>query len=185
MPTPMATRTPAFSTLPPQHLLCHTPSMNTYGYSCPNGRSRHASISAYTFLSLSLNVCEGMRSPHSNWLISSTRRVLTPARYMSISASSTLLRTIRSRVVSNMAWSTRGIRCGMASRPAFRSRFSNVWRLKIVHRTRAMPLSQAQTKVRKISDVIFIAYASDATRLGRFVWRCAVCRGFPAAVFRT
>ncbi|MDU3566540.1 MAG: hypothetical protein E7F73_05965, partial [Bifidobacterium longum] len=32
--------------------------------------------------------------------------------------------------------------------------FSNVWRLKIVHRTRAMPLSQAQTKVRKISGVI-------------------------------
>ncbi|MGX5112260.1 alpha-L-rhamnosidase C-terminal domain-containing protein [Bifidobacterium longum] len=42
----------------------------------------------------------------------------------------------------------------MASCPRFQSRFSNVWRQKIVHRTRAMPLSQAQTKVRKISGVI-------------------------------
>ena len=43
-------------------------------------------MSAYTFLSLSLRVCEGMRSPHSSWLTSSTCRVETPAKYMSIVA---------------------------------------------------------------------------------------------------
>ena len=87
MPTPMATGTLTFSTPPPQQRLCHTPSMNTYGYSCSNGRSRHSSMSEYTFLSLSLNVCEGMWSPHNSWLTSSTCRVPTPARYMSTKAS--------------------------------------------------------------------------------------------------
>ena len=86
----MATRTLTFSTLPPQERLCHTPSTNTYGYSDSNGLVRHSSISSYTFLSLSLNVWEGMRSPHGNWLMSSTCLVLTPARYMSIRDSSTL-----------------------------------------------------------------------------------------------
>ena len=33
---------------------------------------RYPSISAYTRLSLSLNVRDGMRSPHSNWPVSST-----------------------------------------------------------------------------------------------------------------
>ena len=70
--------------------LCHTPSMNTYGYSPLNGLVRHKSMSPYTFLSLPLRVREGMRSPHSSWPVSSTRRVPTPARYMPISASSTL-----------------------------------------------------------------------------------------------
>ena len=64
--------------------------MNTYGYSDSNGLVRHESMSPYTFLSLSPNVCEGMRSPHSNWPVSSTCLVETPARYMSIRDSSTL-----------------------------------------------------------------------------------------------
>jgi hypothetical protein len=46
---------------------------------------------------------------------------------------------------------------GMAARPAFQLRFF-VWRLKIVHRTRAMPASTSQRrtkpKVRRNSDVI-------------------------------
>ena len=45
VPTPMATRTLTLSTLPPQDRLRHTPSTNTYGYSDPNGRFRHSSIS--------------------------------------------------------------------------------------------------------------------------------------------
>ena len=93
--TPMATSTLTFSTCPPHERLCHTPSMNTYGYSDSNGRVRHSSISAYTRLSLSLRVCEGMRSPHSSWLMSSTWRVDTPARYMSIRDSSTLCSRLR------------------------------------------------------------------------------------------
>lgn len=38
-----------------------------------------------------------MRSPHSNWPVSSTCLVDTPARYMSISASSTLSSRLRQR----------------------------------------------------------------------------------------
>ena len=38
--------------------------------------------------------------------------------------------------------------------PSFPVAICFVWRQKIVHRTRAMPLSQAQTKVRKISGVV-------------------------------
>lgn len=64
--------------------------MNTYGHSESSGRLRHASISPYTFLSLSESVREGMRSPHSSRPVSSTRLVDTPARYMSINDSSTL-----------------------------------------------------------------------------------------------
>lgn len=86
----MATGMLTFSTEPPHERLRHTPSMNTYGYSDPNGRLRHSSISAYTLLSLSESVCEGMRSPHGSWPVSSTRRADTPARYMSIRDSSTL-----------------------------------------------------------------------------------------------
>ena len=41
---PTATSTLTFSTDPPQVRLCHTPSMNRYGYECPNGRLRHWSI---------------------------------------------------------------------------------------------------------------------------------------------
>lgn len=95
--TPMATRTLTFSTEPPHERLCHTPSMNTYGYSSSNGLVRHASISPYTFLSLSLRVWDGILSPHGNWLMSSTCRVLTPARYMSMRASSTLSSRLRYR----------------------------------------------------------------------------------------
>ena len=93
--TPMATRTLTFSTCPPQERLCHTPSTNTYGHSPSNGLVRHESMFPYTFLSLSESVCEGIRSPHSNWLMSSTRLVDTPARHMSISASSTLSSRLR------------------------------------------------------------------------------------------
>ncbi len=64
--------------------------MNTYGYSPPSGRLRHSSIWSYTFPGLSESVCEGIRSPHGSRPVSSTRRVLTPARYMSINDSSTL-----------------------------------------------------------------------------------------------
>ena len=50
---------------------------------------------------------------------------------------------------------------GMAARPAFQLRFF-VWRLKIVHRTRAMPASTSQRrtkpKVRRNSDVIHAAH---------------------------
>lgn len=70
--TPMATRTLTFSTLPPQERLCHTPSMNTYGYSDSNGRVRHRSMSSYTRLSLSERVWDGILSPHSSLLMSST-----------------------------------------------------------------------------------------------------------------
>lgn len=58
---PTATSMPTFPTYPPRERLRYTPSMNTYGYSDSNGRLRHSSISSYTLLSLSLNVCEGMR----------------------------------------------------------------------------------------------------------------------------
>ena len=71
--------------------------MNTYGYSSSNGLVRHASISPYTFLSLSLNVRDGILPPHGNWPVSSTCRVLTPARYMSMRASSTLSSRLRYR----------------------------------------------------------------------------------------
>ena len=91
----MAIRMLTFSTLPLQERLCHTQSTNTYGYSSSNGLVRHSSISAYTRLSLSLNVWDGMRSPHGNWPVSSTCLVDTPARYMSISASSTLSSRLR------------------------------------------------------------------------------------------
>ena len=71
--SPIATSTLTFSTLPPHVRLCHTPSTNRYGYEwSANGRFRHRSMSSYTFLSLSLNVWEGMRSPHSSLLMSST-----------------------------------------------------------------------------------------------------------------
>ena len=71
--TPIATSTLTFSTDPPQARLCHTPSTNRYGYErSVNGRFRHRSMSSYTFLSLSLNVWEGMRSPHKSLLMSST-----------------------------------------------------------------------------------------------------------------
>ena len=53
----------------PHERLCHTPSMNTYGYSSSNGLVRHASISPYTFLSLSLRVWDGILSPHSNCVL--------------------------------------------------------------------------------------------------------------------
>ena len=86
---PMAARMLTFSTLPPQERLCHTPSTNHVWASSSNGLVRHSSISAYTRLSLSLNVWEGMRSPHGSWPMSSTCLVDTPARYMSISASPT------------------------------------------------------------------------------------------------
>jgi hypothetical protein len=88
-PTPIATSTLTFSTAPPQLRLCQTPSMNTYGYGWDSGRCRHWSICAYTRLSWSDRVCDGIRSPHRAWLMSSTRLVDTPARYMSIRASST------------------------------------------------------------------------------------------------
>ena len=71
--------------------------MNTYGHSPSNGLARHSSISPYTFLSLSLNVWDGMRSPHGNWPMSSTCLVDAPARYMSIRASSTLSSRLRYR----------------------------------------------------------------------------------------
>ena len=98
--TPMATSTLTFSTDPPHERLCHTPSMNTYGYSPPSDRLRHSSIWSYTFLSLSESVCEGIRPPHSRRLMSSTRRVLTPARYMSINDSSTLCSRRRQRSIT-------------------------------------------------------------------------------------
>ena len=60
--TPTATSTLTFSTEPPHERLCHTPSMNTYGYSDSNGLVRHESMSAYTLLSLSERVCEGILS---------------------------------------------------------------------------------------------------------------------------
>ena len=71
--TPIATSTLTFSTLPPHVRLCHTPSTNRYGYErSANGRFRHRSMSSYTFLSLSLNVWEGIRSPHKSLLMSLT-----------------------------------------------------------------------------------------------------------------
>ena len=100
VPTPMATRTPAFSTCPPRDRLRHTPSTNTYGYSDSNGRSRHPSISLWIFLSLSLNARDGIRSPHSSRPVSSTPRVLTPAGHISISASSTLDSRLRQRSIT-------------------------------------------------------------------------------------
>ena len=96
----MATRTLTFPTLPPRECLCHTPSTNTYGYSSPNGLVRHSSISAYTRLSLSLNVRDGMRSPHGNWPVSSACLVGTPAGYMPISASPTLSPRLRQRPIT-------------------------------------------------------------------------------------
>lgn len=51
-------------------------------------------------MSLSLNVWDGIRSPHSSRLMSSTLRVLTPARYISISASSTLDSRLRQRSIT-------------------------------------------------------------------------------------
>ena len=71
--------------------------MNTYGYSDSNGLGRHESMSPYTFLSLSLRVWDGILAPHSNWLMASTCRVRTPARYMSMRASSTLSSRLRYR----------------------------------------------------------------------------------------
>lgn len=70
--TPIATSTLTFSTDPPHVRLCHTPSTNRYGYERSNGLLRHSSICAYTPLSLSESVCEGIRSPHSRRLMSST-----------------------------------------------------------------------------------------------------------------
>ena len=100
VPTPMATRTPAFSTRPPRDRLCRTPSTNTYGHSDSNGRFRHSSIPLWIFLSLSLNVRDGIRSPHSSRPVSSTPRVPTPARHISISASSTPDSRLRQRSIT-------------------------------------------------------------------------------------
>jgi len=61
---------------------------------------------------------------------------------------------------------------GMAARPAFQLRFF-VWRLKIVHRTRAMPASTSQRrtkpKVRRNSDVILLIHfaMADSAQLAK------------------
>ena len=51
-------------------------------------------------MSLSLNVRDGIRSPHSSRPVPSTPRVLTPARHISISASSTLDSRLRQRSIT-------------------------------------------------------------------------------------
>ncbi|WP_417103075.1 tyrosine-type recombinase/integrase, partial [Hominenteromicrobium sp.] len=61
---------------------------------------------------------------------------------------------------------------GMAARPAFQLRFF-VWRLKIVHRTRAMPASTSQRrtkpKVRRNSDVIPINASWVSSQFGKLL----------------
>ena len=94
------------------------PSTYTYGYFPPcNGRFRHSSIWTYAFLFNSLIVAADTFVPHSASVISSTRRTDTPARYISISASSTLLsrRRYRSMIaVSNVTPFNRGT-CSVTS----------------------------------------------------------------------
>lgn len=51
-------------------------------------------------MSLSLNVRDGMRPPHGNWPVSSTCLADTPARYMSVSASSALSPRLRWRSIT-------------------------------------------------------------------------------------
>ncbi|KAB5848690.1 CRISPR-associated endonuclease Cas1 [Bifidobacterium adolescentis] len=71
---------------------------------------------------------------------------------------------------------------GMAARPAFQLRFF-VWRLKIVHRTRAMPASTSQRrtkpKVRRNSDVIRVnseRIAEQSEKLRQALLNARDCR---------
>ena len=70
--TPTATSTLTFSTEPPHERLLPHAVHEHVGHSRSNGLVRHESMSAYTLLSLSERVCEGILSPHSSWLMSST-----------------------------------------------------------------------------------------------------------------
>jgi hypothetical protein len=100
MPTPIATGTLTLSTAPPHERLCRTPSTDAYGHGRDSGRPRHAPTSLQTFLNLSDKIRDGIRSPHKAWPMPSTRRVDTPARYMSTSASPTLPSRRRQRSIT-------------------------------------------------------------------------------------
>ena len=62
-----------------------------YGYRPVSGRFRQFSIFTYAFLFSSLIVDGDTLLPQSASVMSSTRRTDTPAKYISMSASSTLL----------------------------------------------------------------------------------------------
>ena len=97
---PTATSMPTFPTYPPRERLRYAPSMNTYGYSYPNGRLRHSSISSYTLLKLVAQCLRGHAPTHSNWPVSSTCLVDKPAGYMSVDDSSTLCSRRRYRSIT-------------------------------------------------------------------------------------
>jgi len=118
--TPTATNTDTFRTSPPQLRFSQIPSSHVYTC-CPSiFRLRHSSIRPESFWFSSLIVEELTRLPHSASVMSSTRRTDTPARYISINASSTelSLRRYRSMIcVSNGRLRSFGIRS--TTSPAF------------------------------------------------------------------